>query len=84
MLARFSEHTVSSKILMMRSSEEQLLSNYGHLSPSELTQECSWEEDRARVAQLQLVALRSLGFESNELRSWLNVYTATLGYSDPS
>lgn len=83
MLARFSEYDVLSKTFMTQLSDEQLVSNYGHLSPTELIQACDPERDRARIAQLQIIALRSVGLESSELRSWLDVYTPSLGESNP-
>jgi len=83
MLALYSAGHVLSKTLMEQISDETLELSYSHLSPTELTQLCDSDKDRARIAQLQIIALRSLGFESIELRSWLGVYTASQGESKP-
>jgi hypothetical protein len=82
MLALHSTRHVLSKTLMEQLSDETLELSYGHLSPDELIKVCDSNKDRARIAQLQMIALRSVGFESPELRSWLNVYTASLGESN--
>lgn len=62
--------------------DTSLEANYGHLSPDEISSLDIKPSQKARVAQLQIEALRSVRDNGSEMLGWLACYRSTLGDAD--
>ena len=66
---------------MRHRNDETLEAAFGHLSPDELIEDSDAStEEKARTAQLQLLALRAIGsYTISEQQEWTRTYTRSLG-----
>ena len=64
--------------------DENLEWHYGHLSPQEIVESNLEMRQKARVAQLQMLAVREVVGVGSEYRDWLLVYGHAIGPSDNS
>ncbi len=67
---------------MPRQNDRELEEQYGYFSPNEISQLTLSDEEKARIAQLQIHALGEIGLNMTELQSWIAIYTQALGDTD--
>lgn len=69
-------------LLSVLPTDASLEMNFGHLNPDEITSLEIKTAQKARIAQLQIEALRSIRDNGGEMLGWLACYRSTFGEND--
>lgn len=77
-----SQEDIKTAPLTVLPTDASLEANFGHLSPDEILSLEIKLSQKARVAQLQIEALRHVRDNGGEMLGWLACYRSTLGDVD--